>query len=125
MLTPACIAKQLTPQANALLHSAFLSELESKALSKAEANKAGEDALVDEGVRLLQLALNTVIGTQTVKPDGVWGPRTRQAVQDFQSQYGMPLNGDVAEQLRTVSSVLRSARFGSASEAPDAAFRER
>ena len=109
--TPAAQArsKQLTPQANALLHSAFLSELESKALSKAEANKAGEDALVDEGVRLLQLALNTVIGTQTVKPDGVWGPRTREAVDVFQKRFGLPLEGDVAEQLNTVSQVLKLA----------------
>ena len=56
-----------------------------------------------------QLALNTVMGNGRVKPDGVWGPRTREAVDTFQKTYGLPLEGDVAEQLNTVSSVLRAA----------------
>ena len=117
--------KQMTPQANALLHSAFLSELEAKALHTAEENKATSDAPVcDEDVRLLQLALNTVMGNGRVKPDGVWGPRTREAVDTFQKTYGLPLEGDVAEQLNTVSSVLRAAAAaearGDAAEPPSA-----
>jgi peptidoglycan hydrolase-like protein with peptidoglycan-binding domain len=65
--------------------------------------------VVDEDIKMLQLFLNEVMGRELVKPDGVYGPRTRQAVLDFQSRFGMPLGGDVAEQLRTVRSVLHRA----------------
>ena len=54
----------------------------------------------------------------------VWGPRTREAVDTFQKTYGLPLEGDVAEQLNTVSSVLRAAAAaearGDAAEPPSA-----
>ena len=62
-----------------------------------------------EDVRLLQVALNTVMGKTIVTPDGAWGPRTRRAVDQFQRTYGLPLEGDLAAQLNTVSMVLRAA----------------
>ena len=60
-------------------------------------------------MRLLQLALNAVMGNEAVRPDGVWGPRTRDAIEQFQQRFGLPLGGDVAEQLKTVRMVLMAA----------------
>ena len=104
-------SKQMTPQAHALLQSAFLSELEAKALHAASTSSVSGDqaAVVDEDVRLLQLALNTVMGKQVVTTDGVWGPRTRGAIEDFQRAYGLPLEGDVAAQLNTINTILKAA----------------
>ena len=102
--------KQMTPQAHALLQSAFLSELEAKSLHAASTNSvSGDQPAVDEEVRLLQLALNVVMGKQVVTTDGVWGPRTRKAVEDFQRFYGLPLEGDVAAQLNTINTILKAA----------------
>ena len=49
------------------------------------------------------------MGKPVVSPDGVWGPRTRKAVDDFQRAYGLPLEGDVAAQLAIVTKVLKGA----------------
>jgi hypothetical protein len=62
--------------------------------------------LGDQDVKMLQLFLNEALGQQLVTPDGVYGPRTRQAVLDFESRFGMPLGADLTEQLRTVRSLL-------------------
>lgn len=101
--------QQLTAQAQALLHESYLSELEAKALSAVDSDGP---LVADEDVKLLQISLNQVmgeIGGVTIKPDGVWGPKTRRAIEEFQTLYGMPLGGDLAEQLKTVSMVLRAA----------------
>lgn len=112
--------KQMSPAVQSLLHSAFLSELESKALRTASsaASSGDEKVIVDEDVRLLQVALNTVMGKQLVKTDGAWGPRTREAVDIFQRTYGLPLEGDVAEQLNAVGQVLRQAAASTVNERP-------
>ena len=47
------------------------------------------------------------MGKQVITPDGVFGPRTRAAIEEFQRVFGMPLGGDLAEQLNTVSQALR------------------
>jgi peptidoglycan hydrolase-like protein with peptidoglycan-binding domain len=60
-------------------------------------------------VKVVQLALNQVLGRQFVRPDGVYGPKTRAAIEHFQNEFGMPLGGDVAEQLKIVSMTLREA----------------
>ena len=62
--------------------------------------------LGDQDVKMLQLFLNEVMGQQLVTPDGVYGPRTRQAVLEFESRFCMPLGTDLTEQLRTVRSLL-------------------
>ena len=72
------------------------------------------------------MSLNQVLamyGGTLVKPDGVWGPKTRKAIDEFQTQFGLPLGGDLAEQLRTVSTVIKQAAAaeaggGSESDAP-------
>ena len=72
-----------------------------------------------EQVKLLQLCLNHVMGKQVVRPDGVFGSYTRRAIEDFQRRYGMPVAGDLAEQLNTVATVMRGgavARSGYGSE---------
>jgi peptidoglycan hydrolase-like protein with peptidoglycan-binding domain len=61
----------------------------------------------DQYVRLLQLSLNQLYGKEVIKPDGVYGPRTRTAVESFQELFGMPLHGDVGEQLQVVQRMLR------------------
>jgi len=107
---------QLSPLGESLLQELYLSELEARALHAASTSAATTPYTVDEDIKMLQLYLNETMGRELVKPDGVFGPRTVQAVRDFQTRYGMPLGGDVAEQLRTVSSVLRKARAGAAAE---------
>ena len=102
-------SKQMTPQVQALLQSAFLSELESKALHAANATKSETGDIVDEDVRLLQVALNAVMGKQVVTADGVWGPRTMEAIEQFQRRFGLPLGGDVQQHLSTVSMMLKAA----------------
>ena len=62
--------------------------------------------LGDQDVKMLQLFLNELMGQQLVTPDGVYGPRTRQAVLEFESRFCMPLGTDLTEQLRTVRSLL-------------------
>ena len=57
------------------------------------------------------------MGREVIKADGVFGPRTQQAAREFQLKFGMPLGGDVAEQLATVASVLRKAAGKGAAEA--------
>ena len=110
-------AGQLTPQADALLRDSFLSELEKRALQKAESVSGSidlKDTRLVEGhvaldsTRVLQLSLNQVLGRQFVKPDGVYGPKTRAAIETFQQMYGLPLDGDVGEQLATVRMTLRA-----------------
>ena len=113
--TQARVPEQMTPKAQALLQEAFLSELEARALSAAQrASQVAHTPLkpvvdYDENVKLLQISLNQVMGHKVVNPDGVWGPKTRRAVDEFQSLYGFPLGGDVAEQLKIISMVLRAA----------------
>ena len=108
---PASSRSQLSPAGEAFLRELYLSELEARALhaASAAASTSAVQVVVDEDIKLLQLFLNEVMGRELVKPDGVYGPRTRQAVLDFQSRFGMPLGGDVAEQLGTVRSVLHRA----------------
>lgn len=108
---PASSRTQLSPVGEAFLRELYLSELEARALhaASAAASTSAVQVVVDEDIKMLQLFLNEVMGRELVKPDGVYGPRTRQAVLDFQSRFGMPLGGDVAEQLRTVRSVLHRA----------------
>ena len=100
----------LTDQAHALLREAFLSELETRALQRAPSGDAcPDDAASTDQVRILQLSLNQVLGRQFVKPDGVYGPKTRAAIEQFQADFGLPLGGDVAEQLKVVNMTLRAA----------------
>ena len=119
---PASSRSQLSPAGEAFLRELYLSELEARALhaASAAASTSAVQVVVDEDIKLLQLFLNEVMGRELVKPDGVYGPRTRQAVLDFQSRFGMPLGGDVAEQLRTVRSVLHRAAKSDAKATPAA-----
>lgn len=48
------------------------------------------------------------MGRKMINPDGIWGPKTRRAVDEFQQMFGLPLGGDVAEQVKTVSMVLHA-----------------
>ena len=72
--------------------------------------------------RCCHLQVLAMYGGTPVKPDGVWGPKTRRAIDEFQTQFGLPLGGDLAEQLRTVSTVIKQAAAaeagGSESDAP-------
>ena len=123
--------QQLSPNAMALLRESFLSQLEAQALQRASSTADGADPLAEttdqDQIKLLQLSLNHVMGKHMVKPDGVYGPYTRRAIEDFQRTYGMPLHGDVAEQLNTVAAVMRNApaeeRGGGSSQATRAAAR--
>ena len=119
---PASSRSQLSPAGEAFLRELYLSELEARALhaASAAACTSAVQVVVDEDIKLLQLFLNEVMGRELVKPDGVYGPRTRQAVLDFQSRFGMPLGGDVAEQLGTVRSVLHRAAKSDAKATPAA-----
>ena len=119
---PASSRSQLSPAGEAFLRELYLSELEARALhaASAAASTSAVQVVVDEDIKLLQLFLNEVMGRELVKPDGVYGPRTRQAVLDFQSRFGMPLGGDVAEQLHTVRSVLHRAAKSDAKATPAA-----
>ena len=119
---PASSRSQLSPAGEAFLRELYLSELEARALhaASAAASTSAVQVVVDEDIKLLQLFLNEVMGRELVKPDGVYGPRTRQAVLDFQSRFGMPLGGDVAEQLGTVRSVLHRAAKSDAKATPAA-----
>lgn len=104
--------QELSSQAAAVLRDSYLSELEYKALQSANVSADTSTKLPvqpDRYVTLLQLSLNQLYGKEVVKPDGVYGPRTQRAAEDFQQLFGMPLNGDVNEQLQTVSRVLRGA----------------
>ena len=119
---PASSRSQLSPAGEAFLRELYRSELEARALhaASAAASTSAVQVVVDEDIKLLQLFLNEVMGRELVKPDGVYGPRTRQAVLDFQSRFGMPLGGDVAEQLGTVRSVLHRAAKSDAKATPAA-----
>ena len=77
----------------------------------------------DGHVKVLQLSLNQLYGRQVVRPDGVYGPRTKKAVEDFQELFGMPLHGDIGEQLTIVGRVLRGEGPGGAAD-PRLAERE-
>lgn len=103
--------KELSAQAAAVLRDSYLSELEHKVLQSANDTavslSSGVPVRPDQYVRLLQLSLNQLYGKEVVKPDGVYGPRTQRAAQDFQHLFGMPLNGDACEQLQTVLRLLR------------------
>jgi peptidoglycan hydrolase-like protein with peptidoglycan-binding domain len=52
-----------------------------------------------EEVRRLQTYLQTVAGSYPALPliraDGIFGPRTREAVEAFQRQFGLPVDGIV------------------------------
>ena len=74
-----------------------------------------------EQVKLLQLCLNHVMGKQVVRPDGVFGSYTRRAIEDFQRMYGMPVAGDLAEQLNTVATVMRGGAVARSGEHGDSA----
>ena len=119
---PASSRSQLSPAGEAFLRELYLSELEARALhaASAAASTSAVQVVVDEDIKLLQLFLNEVMGRELVSSDGVYGPRTRQAVLDFQSRFGMPLGGDVAEQLHTVRSVLHRAAKSDAKATPAA-----
>ena len=109
-VAPVSSPEQISPQAHAALQEAFLTELESRALLEASSQSKGPGHVTtyDDNVRLLQISLNQVMGRQIINPDGKWGPKTREAVSQFQELYGMPLGGDLAEQMKTVSMVLRA-----------------
>lgn len=99
---------QLTPAAAAMLRDRFMTELESKALrdaSTAATESVGVDP--DQDIKMLQLALNQLMQREVVTPDGVYGPRTRTALTDFQSLFGLPAEGDVGQQLTTVMGVMK------------------
>ena len=106
---------ELTPEASALLRESYITKLEDAALQNASSAAAekgyGEMAPVqNQDTKLLQLTLNQLFGREVVKPDGVYGPRTRQALQGFQELFGLPIGGHVGQQLSTVISVLRAER---------------
>ncbi|KAL1520675.1 hypothetical protein AB1Y20_022244 [Prymnesium parvum] len=106
--------QELSAQAAAILRDSYLDELEHKVLQKANSTadtNAKAPKRADQYVAVLQLSLNQLYGREVVKPDGVYGKRTQKAVEDFQQLFGMPLNGDVFEQLQTVSRVLRGTGF--------------
>lgn len=106
---PSAPRSQLTPLGRALLSDSYLLELQAKALTKAAETAGAPLDQNSEEVRMLQLMLNHVMGREFIKPDGVFGPNTSKALADFQHEYGMPVDGDVMAQLRTVSSVVRRA----------------
>lgn len=61
-----------------------------------------------QDLKLLQLALRQLMGRDNLVADGKYGPKTRQAIEEFQLVFGMPSEGDISEQLKLVSGVLRS-----------------
>jgi hypothetical protein len=101
---PASSRTQLSPVGEAFLRELYLSELEARALhaASAAASTSAVQVVVDEDIKMLQLFLNEVMGRELVKPDGVYGPRTRQAVLDFQSRFGIDIIGCVLIQLSSV-----------------------
>ena len=102
-------SRLLTPVAAAVLRQDYLSELESNALKSASSDAVDVHSATDEEfARMLQLSLNEVMGREVCKPDGVYGVRTRKALQDFQELFGLPISGDLEEQLKVVSQVLRN-----------------
>jgi peptidoglycan hydrolase-like protein with peptidoglycan-binding domain len=99
--------RELSPQATALLRESYLGELEANSL-RAAAQATGAKPPPDAGIKLLQLVLNQVMRREVVTVDGVYGPRTRTAIDDFQKLFGLPVDGDVAAQLKTVAQALRA-----------------
>jgi len=100
---------ELPAQAAAMLRELHVNQLEQKVLRERFLNtpEPVEDTVAN--VRLLQLGLIQVLGKKHgVVADGVYGERTRVAVEAFQETFGLPIGGDVSEQLAIVLSVLRS-----------------
>ena len=64
--------------------------------------------LLSQDLKLLQLALRQLMGRDDLVADGKYGPKTRRAIEEFQVVFGMPSGGDISEQLKIVSGVLRS-----------------
>ena len=104
--------------------------LESKALDRPAGAAAprlstagGRSAEPEEYIRVLQLMLNQVSGREVVKPDGVYGPRTKAAIEHFQETFGLAAGGDVQAQLRAVHTALlaEARRRGAAGEAAEEA----
>jgi len=46
-----------------------------------------------------------------VTPDGLWGPQTRQAIEQFERDRGLPVAGELTEKMRS----LLAAAAGNAS----------
>lgn len=109
------VQPELTTEAAAVLRESYITKLEDEALQSASsaAKEKGYDEMAPvqtQDVKLLQLTLNQLFGREVVKPDGVYGRRTRQALRDFQELFGMPIGGHVGQQLSTVIAVLRAER---------------
>jgi len=105
--------ESFSPQAEALLRELHLTKLEDLAIEKTRAqppNDINAIHLADEvsNTKLLQLGLKLVLGRDMVSVDGVYGPRTRKAIEEFQHTFGLPIGGDITEQLRVVLEVLRT-----------------
>ena len=105
----------LDDAAQATLRDLHLSRLEAESLAAASssARAAGSEeeeaaSVRQQQVRVMQLALRQVLPRDVgVVVDGVYAERTRAAVVLFQETYGLPVGGEIGEQLHTVMSVLR------------------
>ncbi|MBR2988767.1 MAG: peptidoglycan-binding protein, partial [Clostridia bacterium] len=49
-----------------------------------------------QNIRIVQTRLKE-LGYYTIKVDGIWGPKTRQAVRNFQRDYGLKVDGIVGK----------------------------
>ena len=84
-----------------------LDDFKEAAAPLAAALPAFEEAPADLGEKTkltaaLELALNQLMQREVVTPDGVYGPRTRTALTDFQSLFGLPAEGDVGDRKSVV-----------------------
>jgi len=95
----------LDDAAQATLRELHLSKLEAESLAAAS---SAAETVANANIKVLQLSLRQVLPRDVgVVVDGVYGPRTRAAITLFQETYGLPVDGEVGQQLHTVMSVLR------------------
>jgi hypothetical protein len=65
-----------------------------------QAAARAKPAIPPEKVCWIQIVLNKTSG-ENLEPDGLYGPRTREAARRFQGQYGLSVDGSVGPQTTT------------------------
>ena len=102
----------MSREAEAVLRDLHLRTLESRALLDADSaspwRRSGVVSPVGEqDIKLLQLSLNQLMGYDVVTADGVYGPRTQKAIDDFRRTFALPVDGDISSQLSVVLQALK------------------